>query len=142
MRHRRRPAAAAVCTLLASLAACGASSSTTGNASPTSASTTAATTGGTEAATTAAPATGSAGAKISLKDIAYMPPTVSVHAGQSVTWSFDDGSTTHTVTADDRSFDSGRKASGTFTKTFTKPGTFSFHCEVHPSMKGTITVTA
>lgn len=54
-----------------------------------------------------------------------------------------DDSAGHTLTADDGSFDSGRIDGGsTGEVTFTAAGTFTFHCEVHPSMSGTITVTA
>jgi hypothetical protein len=59
-----------------------------------------------------------------------------------VTWT-NTGQRTHTVSADDGSFDSGRLDPGeTFSHTFTEPGTFSYHCGFHPEMLGTITVTA
>jgi plastocyanin len=61
------------------------------------------------------------------------------------------GGKPHTLTADDGSFDTGvvtpgaeggRFAGSNATVTLTKPGTFAFHCEVHPqAMKGTLTVT-
>ena len=48
----------------------------------------------------------------------------------------------HTGTADDGSFDSGKLASGsTFSQTFSKPGTYAYHCTIHSSMKATITVS-
>jgi plastocyanin len=54
-----------------------------------------------------------------------------------------DDSVAHTVTADDGSFDSGRIDGGsTGEVTLTAAGTFTFHCELHPAMSGTITVTA
>ena len=61
--------------------------------------------------------------------------------GTTVTWKFDD-STQHTVNADDNSFASSAMANGqTFTHTFTSAGTVSYHCSIHPFMKGTIVVT-
>lgn len=47
----------------------------------------------------------------------------------------------HTVTADDGGFDAGVEggSSGSFTAP-AQPGTYSFHCEIHPDMSGTITV--
>lgn len=48
----------------------------------------------------------------------------------------------HTVTADDGSFDTGsfdKTHPGTFTAP-SKPGNYAIHCQVHPSMHGTITV--
>ena len=50
--------------------------------------------------------------------------------------------TTHNITADDGSFTSGNLAPGaTFGETFTVAGTYPYHCSIHPTMKGTVTVT-
>jgi plastocyanin len=49
----------------------------------------------------------------------------------------------HTVTADDNSFASAYLSSVTgnqFNFTFTTPGTFSYHCNVHSWMKGSVVV--
>ncbi len=47
----------------------------------------------------------------------------------------------HTLTAVDASFDSGTLAQGdSYEFTVEEPGTFEYHCEIHPSMTGTITV--
>jgi plastocyanin len=54
----------------------------------------------------------------------------------AVTWSNEDEAV-HTITAADKSWDSGR---GTFSQTFTVPGTYEFVCSIHPAMKGTISV--
>ena len=67
---------------------------------------------------------------------------IQVAAGQTVQVVNVDGAP-HTLTADDRSFDTGvlsGGASGTFTAP-TAPGTYSFFCELHPSMTGTFTVS-
>jgi plastocyanin len=67
--------------------------------------------------------------------------STSVAAGGEVTFRNDDG-TAHTVTADDGAFDTGPVAageSGTFTAP-QAPGEVAFHCEIHPSMTGTLTV--
>ena len=69
-----------------------------------------------------------------------MPGTLTVPVGTTVTWKFDD-STQHTVNADDNSFASPAMANGqTFAHTFTSAGTVSYHCSIHPFMKGTIVV--
>jgi plastocyanin len=48
----------------------------------------------------------------------------------------------HTVTADDGSFDSGDVAAGaSFQHTFATAGTVKYHCIIHESMTGTVTVT-
>jgi plastocyanin len=51
------------------------------------------------------------------------------------------GGITHTVTATDKSFNSGDiKAGGTFKWTFTTPGTYTYSCVYHAWMKGTVIV--
>ncbi len=51
-------------------------------------------------------------------------------------------SAVHTFTAEDGTFDSGSLQQGdTFEFTFDTPGEFAYVCNIHPSMKGTITVT-
>ncbi len=100
------------------------------------------------APTTAAAAGGQSGAQamtVNLKNTAFDPKTLSVSAGTTVTWTNQD-SLTHTVTADDGSFDSKDLTKGaTFTFTFSKPGTYAYYCVYHggkggTGMAGTITV--
>jgi plastocyanin len=72
----------------------------------------------------------------------YDPATVTVPAGATVVW-LNKGKEDHSVTADDRSFDSGLKKSGaTFSRVFPRPGTYTYHCQPHPWMKGLIEVKA
>lgn len=105
----------------------------------------------TEAGTPAATATVAAGGctdgatgsqTVSIAGFAFSPAALSVTAGTTVTWTNQD-STTHTATADDgKAFDCkpiGAGASMSFT--FATPGTYDYHCAIHPTMKGTITVT-
>ena len=51
---------------------------------------------------------------------------------------------THTVTADDgTSFDVTVNGNGSATFTApSKPGTYKFHCRIHPQMHGTLIVTS
>ena len=78
---------------------------------------------------------------INIKDFAFDPPTLTVKSGTTVTWTNQD-STPHTVTSDS----GGEIASETLSKgqtyshTFNTAGAFTYHCGVHPSMKGTIIV--
>jgi plastocyanin len=77
-----------------------------------------------------------------IRDLAFNPPKITTKVGEAVVWSFDDNGQAHTVTADDNSFDSGRMTSGEFRHTFDKPGTYAYHCQVHPDrMMGTVIVT-
>jgi len=76
--------------------------------------------------------------------LAYKPADLSVKVGDSVTWSFQDGSVPHNVdgASDLNDFSSGTpQTSGTYTYKFKKAGSYSYHCDVHPFMKGTITVS-
>ncbi len=77
---------------------------------------------------------------VNISGFVYQPKTISVAAGTTVVWTNSDAMA-HTVTADDGSFDSGTMATGaTFSHTFTKAGSFSYHCALHPSMKASVNV--
>ena len=72
----------------------------------------------------------------------YDPAELTVPAGTTVVW-FNKGKEDHTVTADDKSFDSGMKRTGgTFKRAFPKAGRYTYHCAPHPWMKGTVRVLA
>lgn len=79
--------------------------------------------------------------KVVIKQTAYQPAEVAIPMGQELVWSFEDNGLTHSVTADDGSFDSGRLSSGEFRRAFATQGEIAYHCEVHARMKGTIRVT-
>ncbi len=88
-----------------------------------------------------AAAGGAAAASAQIANFAFAPAGLTVKVGGTVTWTNAD-SATHTVTADNGSFDSGHLAPGTtFKQTFAKAGTYAYHCSIHSSMTGTITVT-
>jgi plastocyanin len=78
---------------------------------------------------------------ISIKNFSFDPATLSVKTGTKVTWTNND-STSHTITSDSGSLlNSGTLAPGqSFSFTFTKDGTISYHCSIHPTMKGGVTV--
>ena len=101
------------------------------------------TTAGGQATTTAGPGTTSAagGAQVTLQNFAFSPASVTVKVGDTVTWTNKD-SAGHTVASDGgTSFTSPTMATGaTFSFTFTKTGTYAYHCSIHPSMKGTVVV--
>ena len=79
---------------------------------------------------------------VTIIDFAFQPASLEVPMGTTVTWT-NQGTAPHTVTADDGAFDSGTLQPGsTFSLTFDTPGTFTYHCEIHPNMMGTIVVTA
>jgi plastocyanin len=77
---------------------------------------------------------------VSIANMSFSPATLTVTAGTTVTWTNNDG-ITHTVTSDVAGFDSGNIImGGKFSKVFSAAGTYSYHCTIHPEMKGTIIV--
>jgi plastocyanin len=79
---------------------------------------------------------------IEIKDFSFQPSSISVPVGTSVTWVNHDQAS-HTITSDDGKFDSGTMKNGAeFNFTFFQPGTYSYHCNIHPSMNGMVTVTS
>lgn len=73
---------------------------------------------------------------------AYEPRTLTITAGTIVAWKNTSG-VPHTVTFIGRSLPSREvKSAGTVAATFTRGGTFAYHCTIHPYMKGAIIVNA
>lgn len=100
------------------------------------------------------PATGGAGGggnggaacDVRVVDFRFMPDTLVIAAGDSVTWCFE-GSAFHTVTegatlGGTPMFNSGLMNTGTFGYRFTMPGTVPYHCIPHFSigMRGVVIV--
>src|SRR4051812_46082356 len=91
-------------------------------------------------ATTTAPAAAPAGgSSITIQNFAFAPANLTVAAGTTVTVKNMDA-TGHTWTADNSAFNSPVAPGGTATFTFSTKGTFTYHCNIHPSMTGTVTV--
>ncbi len=100
--------------------------------------------GSSQATTSAAPA--AASTAIAIKDFKFMPASLAVANGTTVTWTNQEDSL-HTVTAGTPAspsglFDSGEIDTGVeFTFTFDEPGAYPFFCARHDFMRGEITVT-
>ena len=91
------------------------------------------------AATTTAATTTAANAVI-IRDFSFQPGVLKVKVGAKVTWT-DGDSVAHTVTADDKSFASHHlQPGGSFSFTFTRPGTYAYHCSIHSFMHGSVVV--
>lgn len=131
--HRLRALVALLFVLLLVAAACGDDDDTdTAAGSDTTTATTEPT------GTTAAEGGGESG--ITIAGFQFQVPD-SVAAGSTVEVANTD-SAPHTVTADDGAFDSGQvdaDSGGSFTAP-SEAGTYAFHCEVHPNMKGELVV--
>jgi amicyanin len=99
------------------------------------------------ASTTTPATTVPAGNTVTIQNFAFSPPTMTVSQGTTVTWVNKD-SADHRIINDA----SGSNAEGaiftspilpqgaSYSFTFNIPGTYPYHCTIHPSMKGTITV--
>ncbi|MBM3897892.1 MAG: plastocyanin [Thaumarchaeota archaeon] len=73
----------------------------------------------------------------------FQPKEILVIIGinNTVTWTNDDPGVIHTVHSDLPEFDSGFLDPGrAFTHTFTRSGTFTYHCDPHPWMVGKVIV--
>jgi len=78
--------------------------------------------------------------EVKIDNYSFAPGTVTVPVGTMVTWTNHD-ETVHTVVAADKSFKSGGlDTDDKFSFTFTKPGSYSYLCTVHPYMTGKIIV--
>ena len=90
--------------------------------------------------TPAAPVPAAGG--ITIQGFAFVNSPISVKVGAPIVITNLDN-TEHTVTADDgSSFGSDAvRGNKTATLTVSKAGTFTFHCNIHPSMKGTLVVS-
>ena len=82
---------------------------------------------------------------VNISGFAFKPNSLTIHVGDTVKWTNMDGAT-HTTTSDSgdpASWNSGPLVTNaTFSFTFTTPGTYTYHCMIHPFMTGTITVTS
>ena len=97
----------------------------------------------------ATPAATPAANEISVTSNKFVPSTLSVKIGDTVTWKWGGG--THNVVSGANCMSDGAYTSGaptgatgnTFTHVYDKAGTFEFHCNPHcasSGMKGTVTV--
>jgi plastocyanin len=80
---------------------------------------------------------------IAIKDFVFNPSSLTIKAGSTVSW-VNQGSAPHQVVSDKSSavqFSSKElQTGGSYSFTFTKPGTYPYHCSIHPSMVATIIV--
>jgi plastocyanin len=110
----------AASVLLVALAACGDGDGTSDDA------------GATEAA---------GGAQLVIVDFGYEPDTLEVADGTTIEVVNEDAAS-HTVTAEDGSFDVRLAGGGNQASiTLDGPGTYPFACTIHPSMTGTLVVS-
>jgi plastocyanin len=89
-------------------------------------------------ASAAAPAPDDA---VSIDNFAFVPVTLTVAAGSTVTWTNHDEEP-HTEAASDGSFHSpGMGSQATYSHTFPAAGRFDYICSIHPFMHAIVVVT-
>jgi len=82
-------------------------------------------------------------AAVSLQNLAFNPNSVVVQSGGTVTWTWNDGAIGHNVTFTSgpaRPPDAATRDSGTYALPLTTVGTYGYHCTIHPTMTGSVTV--
>lgn len=78
-----------------------------------------------------------------VQDMAFTPSSLTVTAGQTVTWQFDDRGVPHNVVGLDAAkalMNSPIQPTGSYSVTFADPGTYEYECTLHPEMRGSVTV--
>ena len=77
---------------------------------------------------------------VTISNLAFNPAQLDIKIGATVTWTNNDPMA-HTITSDNGQFASPTISSGSnFSFTFTKAGTYQYHCAIHPSMTGVVIV--
>jgi len=137
---RRLPVLAFSLLALLALSAC--ASSTGGTAAPAASAPSAAPAASAPAAGGGGCSTSSEGAAVTvnIQNFAFDPPEVTAAVGETIGWTNAD-SAPHTATPDDGACDTGNIAqNATAGLVFDAAGTYTYHCNVHPNMTGTITI--
>ena len=80
------------------------------------------------------------GQQVAAAATAFTPNTSAVSAGGTVTWTNGDP-VSHTVTFNNGPDCGNLATAASITVTFPAAGTYAYHCKIHPSMTGTVTVS-
>lgn len=81
-------------------------------------------------------------ATVSIKDYTFTPPTVTVKVGGTVTWVNNEKRTSHSVWFKQPPADESERffPDESWSRTFDKPGTYTYGCGPHPEMHGVVEV--
>jgi plastocyanin len=88
------------------------------------------------------------GSTVAIQNFAFIPQSITVPRGTTVTWTNQDA-VDHQIINDAQGsaaqgslFTSGALAKGaSYSFKFDNPGSYPYHCSIHPSMTGTVIVT-
>lgn len=84
------------------------------------------------------PALGAGTTQVQIKDYRFQPSEVTTQSGETVTWTNAD-TMIHDVKFKDSESPELKKGEQ-YSKTFDKPGTYDYVCDIHPGMKGKVIV--
>jgi amicyanin len=76
---------------------------------------------------------------VKIGNFTFGPQELKVKAGTTVTWTNEDD-IPHTVVSPNNFRSKVLDTDGTYTFTFTTPGTYKYFCSLHPHMTGTVVV--
>jgi plastocyanin len=89
----------------------------------------------------AAEAAAARSVNVKIANFMFNPGVTTVSLGTQVTWTNNDDDA-HSVVGDNKAFRSNPLDTGdTYSFTFNAPGTYTYHCGLHPQMMGKIVVT-
>ncbi|MFY9839396.1 MAG: cupredoxin family copper-binding protein [Xanthobacteraceae bacterium] len=77
--------------------------------------------------------------QVKIEKLAFMPPQVSAHVGDTIEWVNADF-IAHTATARDGAWDAMIAPSATASVVLKASGTVDYYCRFHPNMTGQITI--
>ena len=136
----------AVVLVAAPLLVAGCTSSSNPSPSPSAATVSATTTTATSNASTSiatsspSPSASAASQTVVIQGFSFQPASITIQTGASVTWQNDDP-VSHQIVSNTNTFSSPvLNTGGSYTHVFDQAGTYPYHCGIHPSMTGTITV--
>ncbi|MEI7434753.1 MAG: cupredoxin family copper-binding protein [Methanomicrobiales archaeon] len=79
---------------------------------------------------------------ITIQNFAFTPASITAPKGTTVTWVNEDSANHQIVSDTQGTFTSSSLPKGaSYSFKFDTPGTYPYHCSLHPSMKGTVIVT-
>jgi len=78
--------------------------------------------------------------RVKIDNFSFTPQTLTINTGTTVTWTNSDD-VPHNVVSTDKAFKSKTlDTDEKFSFTFTKPGTYTYFCSIHPKMTATVVV--